>query len=168
MTTRSFASIPQFVTFLAGVSASMPMARRKALELGCQIIEDESKRVIGTYDYGWTELADRTKVDRVNKGYPANEPGLRSGDMRKSIKHQVLNVGILQTEGQVGSNDDKLVWFELGTKKQPPRSVLVSAAMAKADEVEKVIGRTIGIAFDSGGLSTAGIPFNPIGFIVKP
>jgi hypothetical protein len=167
MTTRSFDNIPQFVAFLAGVSASMPVARRKALEIGCQIIETEAKRVLGTYDYHWPELADSTKADRVHQGYPANEPGLRSGEMRDSIEHVVRDIGFLETEGQVGSNEDKAVFFELGTSRQPARSFLVGAAMKKSDAVEAAIGRTIGITFDSGGMSSSGVPFNPIGFTVR-
>mgnify|MGYP001615459134 CR=1 FL=1 len=168
MSTKTFQNIPQFVAFLAGVSASMPMARRKALDTACVIVKTEAKRVLGTYDYGWTELADATKADRIRKGFPENEPGLRSGGMRDSVEHKVRDVGILQTEGNVGSNNDKAVWFELGTKKQPPRSFLAAAAMAKANEIEAAIGRTIGITFDSGGVSSTGVPFNPIGFTLRP
>ena len=32
-------------------------AREKALEVGAQIIQKEARRVLGTYDYGWEQLA---------------------------------------------------------------------------------------------------------------
>ena len=42
----------------------------------------------------------------------------------------------------IGSNDDKLVYFELGTEKQPPRSVLGGAAAEKTEEISKIVGET--------------------------
>lgn len=166
MATHVFASIPQFVAFLAGVSASLPPARKHALETGCRIIQTEAKRVLGTYDYGWVQLAPFTKAQRVRLGFPENEPGLRTGDMRESIKYVVTATGLFTHEGQVGSNSDKLVWFELGTRTQPPRPVLLQAAMRKADEVEQTIGRTIAMVFDSGGFSSKGHAFNTVHFTI--
>src|SRR4051794_36413616 len=103
-----------------------------ALEQAAVVVEKRAKEKIGEYQdqagpfIAWPELADATKADRVNQGYPEDEPGLRSGEMRDSIEHVVVD-----SEAQVGSNDDKLVWFELGTSKQPPRSVLGGAVIEK-------------------------------------
>ncbi len=109
----------------------------RALEKAAVLVETRAKEKIGEYQeqtgpfIAWPELADATKADRLRQGYTENDPGLRSGAMRDSIEHIVLD-----SEAQVGSNDDHLVYFELGTSKQPPRSVLGGAVV---DEMEKII-----------------------------
>lgn len=106
-----------------------------ALEGACKIVEKEAKRVLGTYDYNWVPLAPSTVEDRTRKGFAGDEPLLRIGDMRDSIEHTVHG-----KSGFVGSNDDKAVWQELGTRRIPPRSFLGGAAMRKGEEVAKHIG----------------------------
>ena len=59
------------------------------------------------------------------------------GEMRDSIEHNVQ-----VPEAHVGSNDDKLVWFELGTSKQPPRSVLGGAVVEEMDRICEIIGES--------------------------
>lgn len=112
-----------------------------ALEKAAVVVEKRAKEKIGEYQdqagpfAGWAELADSTKADRVRQGYSEDEPGLRSGEMRDSIEHVVMD-----GEAQVGSNDDKLVWFELGTVKQPPRSVLGGAVVEEMEKICEIVG----------------------------
>lgn len=114
---------------------------RKSLEKAAIVIERKAKSKIGTYQeqvgqfIAWPELAESTKVDRVAKGFNEDDPGLRTGEMRDSIGHTVGD-----GEAQVGSNDDKLVFFELGTSKQPPRSVLAGAAIECRERIVQIIG----------------------------
>lgn len=111
------------------------------LEKAAVLVEKRAKEKIGEYQeqagpfVGWAELADSTKADRLRQGYSENEPGLRSGAMRDSIEHVVRD-----GEAQVGSDDDKLVYFELGTSKQPPRSVLGGAVVEEMDKICEIIG----------------------------
>jgi hypothetical protein len=135
---RNFSSLAEFGTFLAGMVVKVEHAEHVALEEAAQIVEDEAKRVLGTYDYGWPQLAQSTQDQRVAQGFPANEPGLRNGAMRESIGHTV-GAG----KAQIGSNDDNLVWFEIGTAKQPPRSVLGEAAIHKEKEIVHRIGSAV-------------------------
>lgn len=130
-------SLIGFATLLTEL-ASAKYAEHHALELASQIVEKEAKHVLGTYDYGWPQLAETTKEDRVRKGFTENDPGLRSGEMRESIEHTVF-----ATEAFIGSNDDHLVYFDIGTSKQPPRPVLLAAAIKKEDQVLDAIGRTM-------------------------
>lgn len=109
-----------------------------ALEAAAVVVETEAKRVLGTYEYGWPELAESTKAQRIAQGYPENEPGLRSGEMRDSIAHVTFS-----EEAEIGSDDEHLVFFELGTVKQPPRQVLGGAAMHKEAEIVDFFGRTM-------------------------
>ena len=115
----------------------------RALEKAAVVVEKRAKDKIGEYQdetgpfAGWADLADSTKADRLRKGYTEDDPGLRSGEMRDSIEHQVQ-----VPEASVGSNDDKLVYFELGTVKQPPRSVLGGAVVDKMDEILQIVGES--------------------------
>jgi hypothetical protein len=52
----------------------MKRAEREILKITAQTVENEAKRVIGTYDYDWPQLAASTQAQRVRKGFPANEP----------------------------------------------------------------------------------------------
>lgn len=116
---------------------------RRALEKAAKVVEKRAKKKIGEYQdqagpfIAWPELADFTKDDRLRKGFTENDPGLRTGEMRDSIEHVVTG-----SEAHVGSNDDKLVWFELGTEKQPPRSVLGGAAVEEMDKIIEIIGES--------------------------
>jgi HK97 gp10 family phage protein len=130
-------SLVEFATLLTELSV-MHDAEHEALEAAAVIVETEAKRVLGTYDYEWPELADATKEDRVHQGFSENEPGLRTGEMRDSIEHTVF-----PKEAYVGSNDDHLVYFDIGTSKQPPRPVLLEAFNHKKDEVLEAIERTM-------------------------
>jgi HK97 gp10 family phage protein len=123
-----------FAGHLVKMAAEMPMAEKQALEASCQIIETESKRVLGTHDYGWPELKPET-IARKAKG---DTPLLETGEMRDSIHHTVMG-----SAGYVGSDNDKALWHEFGTSKVPPRPFLSGAAMHKEKEVHEVIGNKI-------------------------
>lgn len=152
-------TIPQFVVAMARVAATLPVARHHALEHAAVIVETEAKRVIGTYEARpeWPDLAEATKADRVRQGYAENEPLLRTGEMRDSIEHNVDG-----RVAHVGSNDDKAVWQELGTRTIPPRSFLKSSAVSKAKEIEHAIGRVMHAHLISGGKSDAGHVFSVV------
>jgi HK97 gp10 family phage protein len=123
-----------FATFLATLEAEVKHANHSALEKAAVIVETEAKRVLGTYDYGWTPLAASTIASKAT----GDSPLLETGEMRDSIEHTVTH-----DEAQIGSNNDKALWQELGTSKIPPRPFLQGALQHKADEVVAVIGREI-------------------------
>lgn len=131
----------QFLKHIAGATVRIEEATHHALEHVAERIEAEAKREIGTYQsaappfVGWAELADSTKDDRVHQGFSENDPGLRTGAMGASIDHRVGH-----QEAVVGSDDDHLVYFELGTMHQPPRSVLGIAAVKEAPVAATTIG----------------------------
>lgn len=118
-----------FARHLEQLAAGMPVVEAEVLEVIGTRVEQAAKERIGEYHaaagpyVAWEPLADSTKQDRVRKGYPEDEPGLRSGTMRDSIEHQILGPTV-----SIGSNDDTLFWFELGTRNMPPRSVIGAAA----------------------------------------
>ena len=125
-----------FISHIATAQHRIEKATHKALEKAARIVEAEAKRELGHYQsaagpfVAWAELAPSTKDQRVRLGFTENDPGLRSGEMLRSISHVVGD-----KEAVIGSNDQKMVWFELGTGKQPPRSALGGAAFRKEKQI---------------------------------
>jgi hypothetical protein len=151
-------TIPQFVAMIAAGRLQAQVRNRAALEKAAQIIEAEAKRVIGTYDYGWPQLAASTQEQRVRLGFSANEPLKRTEALQRAIEHSSdhtrADVGV--KDNLVGSGTpadpyrnigDIAEWMELGTVKTPPRSYLMGAAVTKEVEIVRLIGRQI-----TGGL----------------
>lgn len=139
-------SLLGFASTLAHMATHLREARHEALEEACIVVEREAKRVIGTYDYGWPQLAQSTQEGRVRAGFSANEPLLRTGEMRDSIQHASS-----PDRGVVGSNNMKAVWQELGTRSIPPRSFLAGALIHEREEVVRIVGRRVRGYLVSGG-----------------
>lgn len=149
---KSFADLGVFAAFLtaAGVQAEDQAAH--ALREGAHIIAEDAKGRIGHYDGNeWPPLAERTKADREAKGFPPDDPLLRTGALHDAIssegrgRHAVAGVkaGIADTHGtDLGSI---AIWQEMGTPNAaypiPPRPFLGPAGFAKAHEVVKVVGK---------------------------
>lgn len=137
---KDFASPNEFAEFLGKLLATMPVAQQIGLDGAAAIIQIEAKAEIGHYQdaagqfEAWPELADFTKADRIAQGYSENDPLLRSGKLRDSIKR---NAGT--NEAYVGSDDDIAVYQELGTETIPARSFLGGAAVRKGDEAVEVL-----------------------------
>lgn len=130
-------SLVEFASLLGTLASTSEMANRHALDAAAVVVETEAKRVLGTYDYGWPQLAQSTQDQRVHQGYTPNDPGFRSGAMQQSIEHTTA-----KDETHIGTDDQHMVFFELGTKKQPPRPTLAVAALKKEAEVVDLIGRS--------------------------
>jgi phage gpG-like protein len=142
---RAF-SLKQFAHFIVR-EINLETAQKAGLEAAAQIVQAEAKRVIGTYDYGWKPLKEAT-IARKTTG---DSPLLETGELRDSIEYIVLS----DHEAAVGSNNDKAVWHELGTRTIPPRSFLAGAAAEKAPEVSKVIGLAVASAIASRNVDVA-------------
>ena len=135
-------SLLEFASFLGTLSLETERANHQALEHAAVIVETEAKRVIGTYDYGWPPLAASTLAKKS-----ADTPLLETGELRVSIEHQST-----AHEAAIGSDDDKALWHELGTRTIPARSFLASAAMHKEAEVMQLIGRQTVMALSGSAL----------------
>lgn len=133
---KAFSSLADLATHLAAVELGVIRTMHNTIEHGAKAIARRAKQKIGEYQEevgefaAWAELADSTKTDRVNQGFPENEPLLRTGEMRDSIEYICGSL-----EAQVGSNDDKAVDQELGTSRIPPRSFLGGAAAEIAPKI---------------------------------
>jgi HK97 gp10 family phage protein len=114
-----------------------------AVKKAAKIIENQAKSEIGVYQPAigefdaWAELSASTKQDRSSKGYPENNPLLRSGKLRDSIESTAQGL-----EAAIGSNLDIAVWQELGTENIPPRTFLGTAAEFSKKKIKKLIGKS--------------------------
>jgi phage gpG-like protein len=106
----------------------------------------KAKEKFGTYQHEWAQLAEATQIDRGLKGFPINEPLLRTGELRDSIKFTVENGRAI-----VGSTSDIMVYQELGTastgwsnKGIPPRPVFKLTWLQDGEEARKIFSRMVG------------------------
>jgi hypothetical protein len=136
-----------FASLLGGMAVEMQLVEHDALEKAAVIVETEAKRVLGTHDYSWPPLAPSTIARKAT----GDSPLLETGELRDSIQHHVGHTGAHGgMEADIGSDNDKALWHELGTARVPPRPFLSGAAIHKEHEVVDVIGREM-VAFLAGG-----------------
>lgn len=152
-----------FCLFLAELPAKVLLAEHRGLEKSAKMIEHEAKELIGqNHEEGagpfpaWAKLSDATEggfwhqagfyvPGKTELGYPADQPLLREGQLRDSIKHVVH-----ENEAAIGSDDEVAVYQELGTPNAvypiPPRSFLGRAAYTEAEKVAEAIAGHVAFA----------------------
>jgi hypothetical protein len=137
MATHTLAS---FAAHLYAVNAVLENQTHHGLRDAGEIVKREAQRVLGTYDYNWPQLAPSTIARKRSQ---ANTPGIETSEM-----HDSIGVHLERTNVEIGTDNQKAVWFELGTNRgQPPRSFLAGALIHKKDEVVDAIAARIGLAF---------------------
>jgi hypothetical protein len=134
-----------FVAKLKMIEHDMDALGPAIIRKACEMVCEEAKRVIGTYDYNWPQLSPATLAHKF-----FNTPLLETGEMRDSIEWTAHGL-----EGHVGSNNDKAVWQELGTSKIPPRSFLVGAAQHMEDKIHKMAARAVMAVLAGRGLHSS-------------
>jgi len=120
--------------FLTGIKMRLEENSKKALTKVGRVVSEESKRVLGTYDYGWPRLQPETIKHKAT----GDSPLLETGELRESIGYTVDEENHTVA---IGTNDPNGKFMELGTSRIPPRSFLVAAAMAKEAEIQEILGR---------------------------
>lgn len=136
-------SCTQFAALLGEAAAKAEFLLEEPTHLVMEEVAKEAKRVIGTYEYGWRQLADRTKENRENAGFTPNDPLERTGSMAASIKTRAeLTPG--GAEGLVFSDQKEALWAEMGTmgpqRGQPPRSFLFKSLWLASPAIAKTFG----------------------------
>lgn len=130
MTPAEFAARLQWAAVRAKTELDIPT------EAVVEAAAEMARTAIGTYAYGWPQLAASTQADRVRQGYAANEPLLRRGDLRGSIGHMAA-LSAEGAEGLVYSTDVVAVYQELGTSRGiPPRSFLLQSLLRSEPVME--------------------------------
>lgn len=141
---KEFSSFAAFAAHLERLALIGPEVTHHIADKSAEEIQKTAQGMIGDYQPAigpyveWEELADSTKAERARLGFSDNDPGYRSGEMQKSIKRSAEG-----GEAVVGSNDQHLVWFDLGTPKQPPRPVLGPAALHSRERVRTFTAATV-------------------------
>jgi hypothetical protein len=136
-----FGTLADLAAHLAKETVGGLTHTRDGIAAAAQLLEREAKAEFGHYQpaagpfASWPELADATKADRVAQGYTENDPLLRDGTLRDSIKREVED-----WEAIVGSEDPVMLYQELGTERIPPRPVLGTALWLNIDKVQKLVG----------------------------
>ena len=152
---KTFKNLSSFTKHLEANLSTLNGIRKmeEALEVGAKHLQKKAKEQFGKYPTDaspfsipfhaaphsglWNELAPSTKADRVQKGFSENEPLLRTGKLRDSIK-----VSVHGPLAVVGSNEDIMVWQELGTHKIPPRPVLGLTAHKHGKDAASLVAAT--------------------------
>lgn len=120
-----------FVTELAVMQAELEHGHKVALDKAGALLETEAKAVLGSYEYGWPSLTPETIARKAT----GDSPLLETGELRDSIAHKVVD----DKTCDMGSNNDKAVWHELGTTTIPPRSFLAETAIRHEGEVHAIL-----------------------------
>ncbi len=148
--TTEFNGFGRFARHLARISLEGEAVTHELAEKGAKLIQRDAQEKLGHYQEAagtfneWSDLADSTKADRVHKGFPENEPLLRTGQLRESIEAVVHG-----NEAMVGSVDPIALWQERGTEHIPPRPFLGAAAFESKPKVAIISANTL-IAWVSG------------------
>lgn len=141
---REFNSFAAFAAHLERLALVGPEVVHHIADKSAEEIQKTAQGLVGEYQPSvgpfreWEELADSTQAQRAYLGFSENDPGYRTGDMQKSIQHTTVG-----PEAAVGSNDQHLVWFDVGTPRQPPRPVLGPAAIHSRERVQKFAAATV-------------------------
>ena len=130
--------------FFASLIPAVEAATPAGVKAGAEIIRDEIKREMGTYQAeagpfeAWAELADSTKRERVALGFTENDPLRRSGELAASVGERSEG-----NRASIGSDDPVAVWQERGTEHIPPRAAIGGSAFRKEHEVVDVIAARV-------------------------
>lgn len=130
-------SLLEFIAEIPAIERDLHASGPKIIEAACKIVQKKAKAAIGKDHEMWAPLAPSTIADKQHHGFPTPKPLLRTGELRDSIQYQVHGL-----EGAVGSDSPIAVYQELGTSRIPPRSFLVSSAIASEDKIHRMAAAT--------------------------
>jgi phage gpG-like protein len=128
-------TLDEGANFFTAVGSRFPAVKRSRIKKAAQLVAEEAKRVLGTYDYGWPKLKPATIARKAT----GDSPLLETGELRDSIQFSVKD----DSTAYVGSNDPVALYQELGTSRIPPRSFLAGAAKRKEEECHKLCGHDL-------------------------
>lgn len=148
---KEFSSLGEFGLHLLTLQLTEELALHKGLKRVADLVEATAKEEIGTYQpsvgpFGaWEKLTDSTEDEKSRLGYPLEAPLLRTGKTRDSISNIVDGL-----EAVIGSEEDILLWQELGTSTIPPRPVLGPAVVQNKKKIERILGDASAVGLIGG------------------
>jgi phage gpG-like protein len=139
---KTFRSFASFATHLQLLAIETKLVKHAVLEAAAEEVQETAKGMIGFYhsDPHWEALSPEYEAQKVRDGFEADAPLLRTGEMRESIKYVVTTDGHAAV---IGSDDQKMVWHELGTSRMPPRPVMGPAGIHSAPRVALTASKMI-------------------------
>jgi HK97 gp10 family phage protein len=140
-------SLLGFIAEIPAIERDFHAAGPKILERAAQIVQKKAKATIGKNNDNWAPLAQSTIVDKQRKGFKTPAPLLRTGELRDSIEYTVVS----EHEAWVGTDLEYAKFLEFGTSRMPPRSFLVSAAIASEDKIHRMAAATTIAALSGHG-----------------
>jgi hypothetical protein len=135
------------------MEADIRLAEEVAVVKACKVVSKTAKNLIGHENPFWPALKPETIARKAH----GNTPLLETGSMRDSIEWDAPHHDGNVTYGDVGSDNPKAVWHELGTKHIPPRSFLGQAAMGKEHEITEMMAKEVTKAMVLGGPNYRGM-----------
>lgn len=110
----------EMASLLAYASKKINESAATALKEAGEIVKDEAQHMIGVLQPNWKPLTDETESHKKAMGYYLNAPLLAIGEMRDSIKYNVVKS---EMTVYVGTDNKKMRYHEFGTNRIPPRPV---------------------------------------------
>lgn len=162
---RRFKDLNQFARFLESAQRRAADTRRKAMQMGAELIATEMRREIGRYQDAdgpfpaWRKLAPRTLADKRRRNEaPPDNPLKASGSMQEAVGASTQDdgrksvAGVKASRSRDGTLAPVAVWQERGTKGPhagedgfhvPPRSFVARSAYRRGEDAVRLIGREI-------------------------
>ncbi len=141
-----FKTIAGFARHLEKLAAQSLAVGEHVVDKASEEIQETAIGMIGFYQDAigpypaWAELAESTEQRKARLGYPENAPLLASGDMQRSIGRHINGLSAV-----VGTDDEKMIYHEFGTRNMPPRPVLGPAAMHSAPRITRMAAACAGL-----------------------
>jgi hypothetical protein len=127
-------------------SRNMEFATEGILTEWAVAVQKRAKESLGHYQKGWPDLAASTLRKKND-----DTPLLETGALRDSIGAKVIMHGKEHGVAYVGTDDMHGVWAELGTRHEPPRPFLLSAALHKKSDIDTIARKWVRSAWISAG-----------------
>ena len=143
-------SLLGFVAQLHTIDRDLHEVGPAIIARACEMVAKQAKSAIGKTHELWPPL----KPETIARKLRGNTPLLETGEMRDSIEWTVHGHGS-HVEGEVGSNNDKALWHELGTSRIPPRSFLASSAISMEGRIHQMAERAVIAVLEGRGLHSA-------------
>lgn len=141
---RRFESPSDFAAFLRHAAGESRHGQSAGLRDAAALFAEKAKGYLGAYQPAlgpipeWPELAESTKDERADLGFPDNEPLLRTGELRDAIAsaHDGRRAAVGVDSRMVGDGTRQNPYrdigavaadMEMGTDRAPPRPFLSRA-----------------------------------------
>ena len=146
----------QLADLIQAQAAAIPEAVREGVAAGAQLIKQDARDRLGSYQGAvgdlpaWAPLAEATKSDRVSRGYSEDDPLLRDGKLRDAIDVREVEdgaeIGVFDSSGMTTiAASMEFGYFNKQAKQAvAPRSFLRAATDTKGEAAAAEISVRVG------------------------